>query len=51
MFNNQRENISEIMNVSNVIQYKHNISKTLTRINTLGQNASKWTLINMSKMP
>ena len=32
MLNNHRENISGIMNVNSVIQYKHDISKTLTRI-------------------
>ena len=32
MFYNHRENISEIMNIDNVIQYKYDISKTLTRI-------------------
>ena len=32
MFNNHRENISEIMNVNNVMQQKYDISKTFTRI-------------------
>ena len=32
MFNNHRENISKIMNVNNVMQYKYDISKTFTRI-------------------
>ena len=35
MFNNHRENISEIMNVNNVVQYnmiQYDISKTFTRI-------------------
>ena len=31
MFNNNKENISEIMNI-NVMQKKYNISQTLTRI-------------------
>ena len=32
MFNNHRENISEMMNVNNVIQSKYHISKTFMRI-------------------
>ena len=32
MFNNRRENSSEIINMNNVIQYKYDISKILTRI-------------------
>ena len=32
MFNNHRENISEIMNVNNVMQYKYDIRKTFSRI-------------------
>ena len=32
MFNYHSENISDIMNVNNVIQYKYTFSKTLTRI-------------------
>ena len=32
MFNNQRENITEIMNLNNDIHSKYDISKTLTRI-------------------
>ena len=31
MFNNHRENISEIMNENKVMQLKYDISKTLTR--------------------
>ena len=35
MFNNHRENISEIMDINNVIQYKYDISKISTRIKVL----------------